>query len=65
MGDDPDREPPFFFTKPADAVLTGGADMPYPTECAELHHEIELVVARTFPKTMRYPSSGATGPGST
>jgi fumarylpyruvate hydrolase len=45
MGHDPDREPPFFFTKPADAVLTGGADMPYPTECAELHHEIELVVA--------------------
>ncbi len=45
MGHDPDREPPFFFTKPADAVLTGGADMPYPTECADLHHEIELVVA--------------------
>jgi fumarylpyruvate hydrolase len=45
MGHDPDREPPFFFTKPADAVLTGGADTPYPPECAELHHEIELVVA--------------------
>jgi fumarylpyruvate hydrolase len=45
MGHDPDREPPFFFTKPADAVLTGGADMPYPTECTDLHHEIELVVA--------------------
>jgi fumarylpyruvate hydrolase len=45
MGHDPDREPPFFFTKPADAVLTGGADMPYPPECVELHHEIELVVA--------------------
>lgn len=45
MGHDPDGEPPFFFSKPADAVLTGGADMPYPPECAELHHEIELVVA--------------------
>ena len=30
MGADPDREPPFFFLKPADALLTGGADMPYP-----------------------------------
>jgi len=45
MGADPDREPPFFFTKPADALLTGGADMPYPPQTADLHHEIELVVA--------------------
>jgi fumarylpyruvate hydrolase len=45
MGHDPDREPPFFFTKPADAILTGGADMPYPTATADLHHEVELVVA--------------------
>jgi fumarylpyruvate hydrolase len=45
MGHDPDRELPFFFTKPADALLTGGADMPYPTMTRELHHEMELVVA--------------------
>jgi fumarylpyruvate hydrolase len=45
MGHDPDREPPFFFTKPADAILTGGADMPYPTATQDLHHEVELVVA--------------------
>lgn len=45
MGADPDREPPFFFTKPADAVLTGGADMPYPPATRSLHHEMELVVA--------------------
>jgi fumarylpyruvate hydrolase len=45
MGGDPDREEPFFFTKPADAVLTGGADMPYPPKTADLHHEMELVVA--------------------
>jgi fumarylpyruvate hydrolase len=45
MGADPDREPPFFFLKPADALLTGGADMPYPPACRELHHEIELVAA--------------------
>ncbi len=45
MGSDPDREPPFFFTKPADAVLTGGAAMPYPVATKALHHEMELVVA--------------------
>jgi len=45
MGHDPDREPPFFFMKPADALVTGGADMPYPVATADLHHEIELVVA--------------------
>jgi fumarylpyruvate hydrolase len=45
MGGDPDREEPFFFTKPADAVLTGDADMPYPPMTNALHHEMELVVA--------------------
>ncbi len=45
MGHDPDRELPFFFMKPADALLTGGADMPYPTMTADLHHEMEQVVA--------------------
>lgn len=45
MGHDPDREPPFFFTKPADAVLTDGADLPYPPATSDLHHEAELVVA--------------------
>ena len=45
MGHDPDREAPFFFTKPADALLTGGADMPYPPMTRDLHHEMELVVA--------------------
>ncbi len=45
MGHDPDREPPFFFMKPADALVVGGADMPYPVATADLHHEIEMVVA--------------------
>jgi fumarylpyruvate hydrolase len=45
MGGNPEREVPFFFTKPADAVLTGGADMPYPSATENLHHEMELVVA--------------------
>ena len=44
MGGD-DREPPFFFTKPADAVVPPGQDVPYPSATAHLHHEIELVVA--------------------
>ena len=43
------REPPFFFMKPADAVLAADAgqavDMPYPTLTSNLHHEVELVVA--------------------
>ncbi len=45
MGHDPDREAPFFFCKPSDSILTGGRDMPYPTMCNDLHHEMELVVA--------------------
>ena len=45
MGHDPDRELPFFFMKPADTLVTGGADMPYPTMTSDLHHEMEQVVA--------------------
>jgi len=45
MGSDPDREPPFFFMKPADALLLNDADMPYPPQSKDLHHEMELVVA--------------------
>jgi fumarylpyruvate hydrolase len=45
MGSDPTREQPFFFAKPADAVVTGGAGVPYPPATSNLHHEIELVVA--------------------
>jgi len=45
MGHDPDREPPFFFMKPADALVAGGADMPYPPGTGDLHHEMELVAA--------------------
>ena len=45
MGMDPEREPPFFFAKPADAVVPNGTPVPYPPRTANLHHEIELVVA--------------------
>jgi fumarylpyruvate hydrolase len=39
------RAPPFFFTKPADAVVESGAVVPFPARTSDLHHEIELVVA--------------------
>lgn len=39
------REPPFFFTKPADAVVTGDAAIVFPSKTEDLHHEAELVVA--------------------
>ena len=44
MGND-ERQAPFFFAKPADAVVVGGANIPYPPQTADFHHEIELVVA--------------------
>lgn len=45
MGHDPDREPPFFFSKPADAILPEGTSLPYPPLTDDLNHEAELVVA--------------------
>ena len=45
MGHDPDREPPFFFMKPAVAVVAGGGSLPFPPATDDLHHEVELVVA--------------------
>ena len=40
-----ERAEPFFFTKPADALVIGGADPVYPSATADLHHEVELVCA--------------------
>jgi len=45
MGRDPEREPPFFFLKPADTVVDDGATVPYPRQTNNFHYEIELVVA--------------------
>jgi fumarylpyruvate hydrolase len=53
MGADPQRESPFYFAKPADALFTadegyqGGppAVVPYPPHTSNLHHEVELVIA--------------------
>ncbi|WP_332767746.1 fumarylacetoacetate hydrolase family protein [Phenylobacterium sp.] len=44
MGGDPDREPPFFFGKPADAIVPTGGELPYPLATQDLHHEVELAV---------------------
>ncbi|MFM0320304.1 fumarylacetoacetate hydrolase family protein [Paraburkholderia nemoris] len=49
MGFDPNREPPFFFCKPADSIVNvppgTTVEVPYPPKTCEYHHEIELVVA--------------------
>ena len=45
MGADPDREDPFFFMKPADAIVENGATISYPKMTSNFHHEIELVAA--------------------
>src|ERR1700710_1740845 len=45
MGSNPDREAPFFFSKPADAVFRPGGPVPFPARTEKLSHEVELVVA--------------------
>jgi fumarylpyruvate hydrolase len=47
MGKDPDRDPPFFFMKPANAAVdaAGRTTVPYPPKTGNYHHEIELIVA--------------------
>lgn len=45
MGFEPEREPPFFFTKPADAIVLDGSTIGYALATRNLHHEVELVAA--------------------
>ena len=45
MGFDPDREPPFYFTKPANALILTGSAAPYPPGTQDYQHEMELVIA--------------------
>lgn len=45
MGSDPAREPPFFFSKPADAVVANESSVPYPSRTTNFHYEGELVAA--------------------
>lgn len=56
MGGD-DREPPFFFTKPASALTPSGATIPYPPGTENLHHEMELVLAIGAPAHAIAPAS--------
>ena len=44
MGQD-ERLPPFYFAKPADAIVLDGGSVPYPSLTKDMHHEVELVVA--------------------
>ena len=56
MGSDPDRDPPFFFCKPADAIVPaspdGATEIAYPPQTANYHHEVELVVAIGVPAAL-------------
>jgi fumarylpyruvate hydrolase len=45
MGNDSARDPPFYFSKPPDAVVASGSRLAFPSRTRELHHEVELVVA--------------------
>src|SRR5690242_21543172 len=45
MGGDPDREPPFFFAKPPDALVPNGGDIPYPPLTQKLAYEMERIGA--------------------
>jgi fumarylpyruvate hydrolase len=56
MKEGDERENPFFFQKPRDAIVTDGAKIPYPPRTTELHYEGELVVAIGAPAAMVHPS---------
>ncbi|MET0519041.1 MAG: fumarylacetoacetate hydrolase family protein [Burkholderiaceae bacterium] len=45
MGGNPDREPPFYFTKPANALVPSGSTIAYPPGTKNYHYEMELVIA--------------------
>ncbi|HVV95796.1 MAG TPA: fumarylacetoacetate hydrolase family protein [Rhodanobacteraceae bacterium] len=45
MGAVADRAQPVFFLKPADAIVPEGGEIPYPQGTADLHHEVEMIVA--------------------
>lgn len=45
MGATADRANPIFFDKPADAIVIGNDDVPYPPGTTQLHHEVEMIVA--------------------
>src|SRR6185312_6863545 len=65
MGQD-ERLPPFYFAKPADAIVPDGGTVPYPSLTKDMHHEVELVVAlksggRNIPVGKAYDHSAPCG----
>jgi fumarylpyruvate hydrolase len=54
-----EREPPFFFAKPADAIVPDGGTAPYPSLTKDMHHEVELVVA--LKRRPQHPDRQGTG----
>lgn len=59
MGSDPDREPPFYFTKPASALAPSGGTIPYAPGTSNLHYEMELVIAIGQPVFKATPEQAA------
>ncbi len=61
MGHDPSREPPFFFSKPADSVFEPALHgaLPFPTATQDLHHEVEWVLALGAPLSDATPDQAA------
>ena len=59
MGATVDTAAPMFFSKPADAVVSDGADVPYPQATSDLHHEVEMVVALGAGGSDLTPEQGA------
>lgn len=49
MGTDPKLEPPFYFSKPANAITLSGATITYPPGTENFHYEMELVIALSAP----------------
>ncbi len=58
MGNEVDREAPFYFTKSAHDICLSGAKIPYPLETRDCHHEMEFVVAIGAP-AFRFPEAEA------
>ena len=59
MGGNPDREPPFYFTKPANALVSSGSTVPYPPGTQNYHYEMELVIAIGAPVFKAAPEAAA------
>ncbi len=59
MGSDPDREPPFFFCKPASALVASGSTIPYAPGTSSFHYEMELVIALGAPVFKATPEQAA------